>query len=321
MSTKKNYQQKPWTVFYGNNDTVSVMKYGGASLACSEDFRTLKEIVRKNNVRFLVVSAMSGITNKLEFVADLFLQGQLKEAWLHFETDFVKFHKNVCEGIGINPLEIETFKNSREFLEKAVTENRLGLTEDEFKNFVVSFGEMIAREIVMKYLNVRIQKKDQFHHVDAKSCIFIDDDGNVKHSTTSERLINKLYAFQGKRIIMEGFIAAEHKNLGRNGSDTSAALLAIALSELNVYPAVTFLKKEPFQSSLGLGKTVSYENFLSAMTPGKQPYVHPEAVRLLEKHNIVFSVVAKDNPNFELIVSDAVRSIPEMIRQKKEVLV
>ncbi len=302
----KEYQEKPWKVFR-NDQTLPIMKYGGASLSCSHDIKHLKKVIEENDVHFLVVSAMSGVTSKLEEIAHIALTRSWIESENLFEKEFINPHRSICGELELNTSKISSFARSHDFFMKKKDGFLSDLSDQEFVNGLTSFGEIVSREIVGQYLNQNADSSRIFHHLNSATSIFVDSEGRLEESLTSEKMRGRIDRFRGSRVIMEGYIAAKHQNLGRNGSDTTAAIAACELFKSGIYPSSTYYKEKPFEGIKGFVKgkrTVSYKEFLSTQFEGQQPYIHVAAVKMYQKYQIPFRILCKNDPSFEMIVSE-----------------
>ncbi len=229
---------------------MRVLKFGGTSVANSENLKKVQSIVQQAADKqpvVVVVSALSGITNQLMDCANLAASGDEKyRDTLHtIETR----HLELCNEL----LSIQSRNNT-------LTETKLLLNElEDICRGVFLIGELSPRSLdhILSYgefLSSRIIT-DFFKHTglevslfDSKSFIKTDHrfgKAGVDISTTYSEIQNK-FRNAGKVSICPGFVASSKEDglittLGRGGSDYTASLLAAALGadELQIWTDVT----------------------------------------------------------------------------------
>lgn len=297
----EHFLEKPHLVFTESRDSLVLLKVGGSCMKNANDIRKVANLVKNLSPKFLVVSAMKGVTTTLDKVVDLFVSEKPEAAWDLFHKKFVRFHIAIAE-----ELQIEVKDFLLDFKKEIEEETDLASLSEvnvngRFRNFVVSLGERVSRHILQNYLS---KMKINFHHVDARRVIFTRDDGHIRLQTTMEKISNAFHANYGKSIIMEGFIAAENQNLGRNGSDTTLALIALTCFKNGFFPASIYLKADEFESENYPvhDKSMVYQTFLDYQETFPQPYVHSDAVELFKSENIPFKVINLEG-TYRMIVS------------------
>lgn len=214
---------------------MQILKFGGTSVANAENIKLVKDIIKSKSEKqplIVVVSAFSGVTNKLEQVAEEAqrsnmaylesvrkIEAQHKEAiaqllgkadsqGLISEVDklFTKL-KEVCKGVSlVNELTTRTYSQ------------------------IVSFGERLSSLIISKYVELEIKDTSL---LDPRTFIFTHNGtSSVDFVQTNKALVAELGRCKGVNIC-PGFIASSKagylSTLGRGGSDYTAAILAGAL--------------------------------------------------------------------------------------------
>lgn len=210
---------------------MKVLKFGGTSVGSAENILKVKEIVEATGTDVIVVvSAMSGITDRLIATAHRAAEGDTT-----FETLFTEItDRHIATVNEVVPG--QHTDDAKKGLDKLFTELK-GLYNEVFKtkeltesklNTIVSYGErmssfFISFVIGAKHINsTEIIKTKKYHKKN-----ILDKAVTYKNITTTFEKLPKV-------SIMGGFISAdsttsEITNLGRGGSDYTAAIVAGAL--------------------------------------------------------------------------------------------
>lgn len=293
-------------------ESVRILKVGGASLLSARSVRKETQRILEGGYQVVVVSAFSNITNILEATAEFFFLENPTDALDFFESKFVNYHKKIAKSLGIERALCEYVQNLKQELQESTdvdTWSSEPESKKKFLQYILTFGERISAEIFYRYLQK--QSTQRICRKDARSLIFTDpkapdEDGgfapNVQLSLQqlSSGLKDDMYTNQ--IVVLEGFIAAGNTNLGRNGSDTTLALVARACHCLGLNPEVFYLKAGPFETDEE--GNLSYHLFLAEQEVFPQPFVHPDAVRLLAQEHIPFHVLSSKDPNYQLSVGE-----------------
>lgn len=216
---------------------MNVLKFGGTSVGSIASIKSVKAIVeaRKEPI-IVVVSALGGITDRLIATANKAAAGD--ESYLD-EFQFIRQrHFDVVSGLldGEDLSAVKLFIN--ETLEELNNIYRgiflIGELSAKTLCTVVSYGERISSRIVATVI-------DGAEHVDSREIIKTQKmwDKNVcDFEQTNPNITARFAAMAESRekriVVMGGFISTdsttgEVTNLGRGGSDYTAAILAAAL--------------------------------------------------------------------------------------------
>ncbi|MDA0984517.1 MAG: bifunctional aspartate kinase/homoserine dehydrogenase I [Bacteroidetes bacterium] len=213
---------------------MKVLKFGGTSVADSKSISHVIEIIKKSNEtkQVVVVSALGGITNILIDMAEKASRG---------DSTF-KNSLPILEERHLNPIqhfipvthqsEIISFlktqlNNLEELLESLFTLKEL--TPKSLAK-VSSYGEILSSKIIfqiLKYANQDVVFKD------ARELLYTHEvnDREVINQTKSEQACKDFFNKETAEVVLlPGFIATDENqeitNLGRGGSDYTAALIA-----------------------------------------------------------------------------------------------
>lgn len=211
---------------------MKVLKFGGSSVGSKESILNLKNIVesQKDDV-VVVVSALGGITDMLISIAKLAASGDEKyKISLKSMSDR---HDRMIEDVISSDRHHNTKKSvSSLFDELADILHGLYISHnlsDEIMDAIVSYGERLSSQIVASLVeDITLFDSREFIKTEHKSRSHI-----IERELTND-LIRETFKDMPHKCLVPGFIASdsisgEVTNLGRGGSDYTAALLAAAL--------------------------------------------------------------------------------------------
>ena len=223
---------------------MAVMKFGGTSVGTARAMQQAISIVdreRVNAVPLVVLSACSGITNKLVRIADAAGRGAIDEA-MDLAGDVRTFHFALLDELIKSDVlkkevavKIEELAGRLEMLIKGV--DIVGELTERSRDMFCSFGELFSTTVFAAAM------KDQGHNVewiDVRTVMITDDNFGFARPVNDvceenvHRIISPLLQ-QGTVVVTQGYIGAtktgKTTTLGRGGSDFSAALLGAWLNE------------------------------------------------------------------------------------------
>ncbi|MBQ2065717.1 MAG: bifunctional aspartate kinase/homoserine dehydrogenase I [Paludibacteraceae bacterium] len=210
---------------------MKVLKFGGTSVGSADNILKVKEIVESTGTEaIVVVSAMSGITDKLIATANTAAKGD--NAYTTMFNEITERHlTTVRETVPEQDIAEATAGLQKLFAELSSLYDEVfsahALTEDKL-NTIVSYGEKMSSSFIAfvlgaKHFNsINIIKTKKYHKK------------NILDKPVTYRNIAAEFETLPKVSIMGGFISSdsttgETTNLGRGGSDYTAAILAGAL--------------------------------------------------------------------------------------------
>ena len=231
---------------------MRVLKFGGTSVGSPESILNLKKIVEAvNEPVVVVVSALGGITDKLIETSRLASMGDGK-----YRDEFnamIERHRDMIDtvipdGVRRDALydRIETLFDELRSIYHGVYLIR-DLTE-KTANVILSYGERMSSQIVATLIDGArwYDSRDFIKTTRRQNQNLVDFDNTL-------RLVKKTFARLPKIAVIPGFIASdlgdgETTNLGRGGSDYTAAIVAAALdaSALEIWTDVDgFMTADP----------------------------------------------------------------------------
>ena len=212
---------------------MKVLKFGGTSVGSVNGILSVKKIVEEQDEPVIVVvSALSGITDQLYNITKLACDGD--KSYLADYESMLARHLEVIEGvISTDKKELILNQVQLQFNDLSNLFRGVSLIKDistKIIDTIVSYGESISSIIVSAAI------KDSVHF-DSK--VFIKTENQFdKHIVDFEKtnaLIRKTFANAPGICVCGGFISTDTNtsfitNLGRGGSDYTAAIIAASLN-------------------------------------------------------------------------------------------
>ena len=211
---------------------MKVLKFGGTSVGTVESLRNVKAIVEScTEPVIVVVSALGGITDQLINTARLAAKGDI--GYLESYARIVERHQQVIEGIVPGPSRLDVQSIVNPLLEELGNIYR-GVSlikdlSDRTLDIIVSYGERLSSVIISRVIEGAV-------HLDSRNFIKTEKqwDKHVLDNDATQVLIHDIFdRLDFKVALVPGFIASDAEgnitNLGRGGSDYTAAILAAAL--------------------------------------------------------------------------------------------
>lgn len=275
-----------------------VVKFGGSSLADSNQFKKVKNIIEQDPSRRIVVVSALGKRNKQDHkITDLLY---LTGAHLKYGVDA----SSVFEIVKSRYLEVREDLGLSIDLEKefAIIESNFSSKIDE--EYLVSRGEFLAAKLMADYLG--------FTFVDAANLIFFDYDGKINENKIYDALQENLK--DGKNIVVPGFYGSYPDGkihlLSRGGSDVTGSILAKA-SSASIYENWTdvsgFLVTDPrIVTDPKQIKEISYEELRELSYMGAN-VLHEDTIFPVQELDIPINV---KNTNRPLDVGTIITSNP-----------
>ena len=289
-----------------NSPKMKVLKFGGTSVGSVKSILCLKRIVEKEAKRqpvVVVVSALGGITDKLLSTAQLALNGD--ESYKEEFDAMVARHHQMIDTIFTEPKKREDLFNAVDSLFEQLKSIYYGVylihdLSEKTQNAIVSYGERLSSNITAALIkNAKLYDAREF----IKTC-----HKNNKHTLDSEltnKLVCKAFEELPKISVVPGFISCDERtgettNLGRGGSDYTAAIIAAALNAevLEIWTDVDgFMTADPkvIRTAYTINE-LSYKEAMELCNFGAKviypPTIYPVCVK-----NIPIKVKNTFNPN------------------------
>ena len=209
---------------------MKVLKFGGTSVANSNSLSKVISILKDNNgSSLIVVSALGGITNLLQEC--LILKGKSTQKVLkEIEIRHLEIINNLSSQKSQKPLKKFLKEKLSELEEILYAISTIDEVTKKTVSKVLTLGEILSCKIIY---NILKENNFDISIIDSSSIIFTKKANNndvLDEDKTSINIKNKLALIKSKFIIAPGFICSNNEgeisNLGRGGSDYSAAIYA-----------------------------------------------------------------------------------------------
>lgn len=211
---------------------MKVLKFGGTSVGSVKSILSVKRIIEreaKHQPIVIVVSALGGITDKLLNTAQLAMKGDDK--WRDDYDAMVDRHHRIIDTIITDTQDRENLFNVVDALLEQLRSIYFGVflirdLSEKTQNAIESYGERISSQIVAtlikgsKWFDSRLFIKTE--HKNNKTSLDVN---------LTKKLVNETFADLPRVSIVPGFISTDSEtgeisNLGRGGSDYTAAIIA-----------------------------------------------------------------------------------------------
>ncbi len=207
---------------------MKVLKFGGTSVGSPERMKKLLAIIRPETPRLVVLSAVSGTTNKLVEIAFFFEAGDKNKAVTAIEKLRAEYNQFIVELFATEQGLIDG-KNTLDYhfgLLESIANDLFTATEEKI---ILAQGELISTTLFHYYL-----KEIGVHSVLLPALDFmkVDEDHEPMVDFITEH-ITPLLAQKSNLYITQGYICrnayGQIDNLRRGGSDYTASLIGAAI--------------------------------------------------------------------------------------------
>lgn len=285
------------------------MKFGGTSVGSVNSILNLKSIVEAaaaNDKVIVVVSALGGITDKLIKTSQMAVEGNLA-----FNDEFqhivARHHELIYSIIGNEERrtallqEVDKLLNELDNIYQGLA--LINNITSKSEATIVSYGERISSRIVTALIDGAVRyNARQFIKTEVKHS------KNILANEATEQLIHEQFDSRNDRIvIVPGFISQDIEsgditNLGRGGSDYTAAIIAAALKAdiLEIWTDVDgFMTADP--KVINTAYTINRLSYVEAteLCNFGAKVVYPPTIYPVFKANIPIAIKNTFNPDGE----------------------
>jgi aspartokinase/homoserine dehydrogenase 1 len=294
---------------------MKVMKFGGTSVGSVNSILSLKRIVEEAAAKervIVVVSALGGITDKLIKTANLAVDGDMT-----FNEEFkeiVARHHDMIDTIITDNSKRTALLEEVDMLLNELNNIYQGLAlinnlTPKSEATIVSYGERISSRITTALIDGAVRYNSRhFIKTETKHGKYILAD------EITDGLIHKLFDNSTEQVIVvPGFIAQdkdneEITNLGRGGSDYTAAIIAATLKAdcLEIWTDVDgFMTADP--RVINNAYTIRHLSYVEAteLCNFGAKVVYPPTIYPVFKANIPIKIKNTFNPDGEGTIIDA----------------
>jgi aspartokinase/homoserine dehydrogenase 1 len=294
---------------------MKVMKFGGTSVGSVNSILSLKRIVEEAAAKervIVVVSALGGITDKLIKTANLAVDGDMT-----FNEEFkeiVARHHDMIDTIITDNSKRTALLEEVDMLLNELNNIYQGLAlinnlTPKSEATIVSYGERISSRITTALIDGAVRYNSRhFIKTETKHGKYILAD------EITDGLIHKLFDNSTEQVIVvPGFIAQDKENeeitnLGRGGSDYTAAIIAATLKAdcLEIWTDVDgFMTADP--RVINNAYTIRHLSYVEAteLCNFGAKVVYPPTIYPVFKANIPIKIKNTFNPDGEGTIIDA----------------
>ncbi len=264
-----------------------VVKFGGSSLANSEQFEKVGAIIRADETRVYVVPSapgkrFSGDTKVTDLLYRCYELASKGEPFADPFTDIRSRYNEIIQGLHID------FSLDDEF---AVIEEKL--KNDPQKDYTASRGEYLNGRIMAAYLG--------YEFIDAAEVIFFDENGIFDHVKTKKVMSARLS--KTPRAVIPGFYGqgfdGNVRTFSRGGSDITGSIVAGAC-DAGVYENWTdvsgFLVADPrIVRDPAIIKTITYKELRELSYMGAS-VLHEDAIFPVRHEGIPINIRNTNHP-------------------------
>ena len=294
---------------------MKVMKFGGTSVGSVNSILSLKSIVEEAAAKervIVVVSALGGITDKLIKTANLAVDGDMT-----FNEEFkeiVARHHDMIDTVITDNSKRTALLEEVDMLLNELNNIYQGLAlinnlTPKSEATIVSYGERISSRITTALIDGAVRYNSRhFIKTETKHGKYILADD------ITDKLIHKLFDNSTEQVIVvPGFIAQDKENeeitnLGRGGSDYTAAIIAATLKAdcLEIWTDVDgFMTADP--RVINNAYTIKHLSYVEAteLCNFGAKVVYPPTIYPVFKANIPIKIKNTFNPDGEGTIIDA----------------
>ena len=266
-----------------------VVKFGGSSLADSEQFKKVGEIIRSDPSRVFVIPSapgkrFSGDEKVTDLLYKMYYKASKDEDFGEELEEIRSRYQEIIDGLGL-----EGFSLEGEF---AQIERKMHQSPDS--NYAASRGEYLNGRVMARYLG--------FKFVDAKDVIFFDENGQLDAEKTNEVLSGVLAEIPN--AVIPGFYGrgfdGHIKTFSRGGSDITGSIVARAC-RADVYENWTdvsgFMVADPriINDPVGI-ETITYRELRELSYMGAS-VLHEDAIFPVRHEGIPINIKNTNKPD------------------------
>ena len=215
---------------------MKVLKFGGTSVGSVKSILSLKKIVEneaKHQPVVIVISALGGITDQLLSTSQMALRHE--ERWKDEFNAMVDRHHKMIDTIITDTKSREDLFNQVDILFEQLKSIYYGVflihdLSEKTQNAIVSYGERLSSKIVATLIR-GAKWFDAFTFIKTER----KNNKNTLDSELTNKLVRDAFCDLPRVSLVPGFISRDRDtdeitNLGRGGSDYTAAIIAAALN-------------------------------------------------------------------------------------------
>lgn len=282
---------------------MKVLKFGGTSVGSPERIEHLLPIIQSQtaNQHLVVLSAVSGTTNDLVTLSELYAGKELENAKKHLDALYEKYKKFVAELFKTEQGAAEALTFINTIFELLYSFENSNFTSTE-ERIILAQGEIISTTLFHLHL-----KETGVPSVllSALDFMLIDEENEPDVEYIREKAGIEIAKYPAESLfITQGYICrnaqGEIDNLRRGGSDYTASLLGAALGveEVQIWTDIDgFHNNDPrfVQNTRPIAK-LSFDEAAELSYFGAK-ILHPQSVFPARKYNVPVRLLDTMNPH------------------------
>lgn len=212
---------------------MKVMKFGGSSIGSAQNILNVKRIIdSQSDMLVIVISAFGGITDKLMLTAYDARDG--KASYQSSFDEIVTYHHQIIKDLRFDQAICAKLRASIDDLLHELSDIYKGVylindLSQRTSDKIVSYGERLST-MILSYVLSDFTLLDAFKLIKTSTHF----GKHIPNIELSQSLIKDAYTSSSGKVLVAGFISScetksEITNLGRGGSDYTAAIFASAL--------------------------------------------------------------------------------------------
>ena len=221
--------------FYLELLIMQVLKFGGTSVGSVERIKAIPDLLNQKDRQVIVLSAMSGTTNKLELISNCLTNGEIQNAISQIEDlglNYIEVAKALFSTNKIKDATIDFINDKFQALQQIA--NRVFSIEAAKE--IMAQGELLSTYLLYNYM---LEVGYNVALIPALDFMRLDKDQELDQYYISENLKRKIAEYPDCNLfITQGYICRDYKgdidNLKRGGSDYSASIIGAAIKAENI---------------------------------------------------------------------------------------
>lgn len=206
------------------------MKFGGTSVGSPERMKNVAKLITQNSPAVVVLSAVSGTTNKLLKIAGLLHQKKMNEAQLtiqQLENEYLKWPDQLYSTPEFKKQAFDFLASHFNFIRSFTVD----LFTQHEENSLVAQGELLSTGLFQLYLDENSVSSEL---IPALEFMRLNTNAEPDFDYIEQHLNTKIEKSSKPYIITQGFICrtayGEISNLKRGGSDYTASIIGAAIN-------------------------------------------------------------------------------------------
>ncbi len=290
---------------------MKVLKFGGSSISSPDSLNNVLTIASKYSGKgdtvIIVVSALFGVTDKLNLLIKLLKQGD--HNYIMVFQHILEVHNSLAREV-FNKSDLRIFQENILPFEKELEDfnSKLlfrGTVTNKDGDNILSYGELFSATLISHFLNTHSFGVD---FLDARKLIFTNNNyGNAsaRKKVTTKNIRDYLRNNPGNKVVT-GFIATttdgSTTTLGRGGSDYTAALFGLATNAKSITKwtdvnGIMTADPKLVENAYSMNR-ISYRMLLNLCKYSSKVVVHRKAIIPLAKKGLPFIIRNTLNKGF-----------------------